>query len=374
MRYIHKFLARAVPMRPLEEEGSAGGSGGDFDIQAAMDDIADGLGFNTSEVEDAGDKTTAVDGDAGDVSPAVDASAASADAADKPAGEAEGAVADKPADAPAGPAAPRTWRAEAAAKWAELPPEVQAEIVKREDDMFKGIEGYKADATQGKAFSQSLAPYAARIQRDGVDPVNLSSELMAVHFVLKDGTPEQKQGLAKQLLSHYGVQLPSQADDLSPFVDPEVKALQQELAAVKSQLSGTAQQAQAVAQAREAEIRSKLQAEVDAFAADPANTHFQEVAGMIPQLLQAGVAKDLKSAYEHAVMLNPVTREKEIARRTAETAQKQAAEAAAKAEAARKAAAANVKTTAKNAGGTAPLGSIDDTLQAAYRQLMSKGE
>lgn len=241
--------------------------------------------------------------------------------------------------------------------------------------MFSGIEAYKTDATTGKAFQQAIAPYAETLKQYGADPVALTREFMQVHLTLAGGTPQQKQALATQMLRNYGIELtPPQDDGAAPFVDPQVRALQAELAAVKSQLTGTAQQTREVYEARQAETRAKLSAEVEAFEADPANVHFKGVAGMIPQILKAGLAKNLKEAYEQAVLANPVTREREIARRTAEAAQKAAADAATKAEAARKAAAANVKTKAKQASGTAPLGSIDDTLQETYRKITSRGQ
>jgi hypothetical protein len=55
--------------------------------------------------------------------------------------------------------APKTWRPEAAAKFSALPPEVQQEVLKREEDIFKGLEAYKADAGIGKAVKSVLQPY-----------------------------------------------------------------------------------------------------------------------------------------------------------------------------------------------------------------------
>lgn len=141
--------------------------------------------------------------------------------------------------------------------------------------------------------------------------------------------------------------------------------MQKQLADLQSRLNGREQQ--------EAEqVRSKLQAEIDAFASDPAHQYFDEVANDIAGLLRSGAAKDLKDAYDKAIWANPITRAKEQARLTAEAEAKAKAEAAERAKQARKATGANVKSSAKAASGTAPLGSIDDTLNAALATIKSR--
>ena len=258
---------------------------------------------------------------------------------------------------------PKTWRPEAVAKWATLPPEVQQEVLKREADMFRGLEMYKADAQTGKSVQQILAPYMPMLQAAGLNPLQQVEGLMKAHHLLATGTPEQKQALFQRLAQDYGVQL--QSDGEAPFVDPSVAALQSEIAALKSQINARSQR-------EEAATRESLQKEIDAFAADPAHQHFDEVATDIAGLLRSGAAKDLAEAYEKAVWANPVTRAKEQSRLTAEAEAKRVAEEAAKVEAARKATSANVRSRPKAASAAAPLGSIDDTLSAVLSDIRSR--
>lgn len=257
--------------------------------------------------------------------------------------------------------APKTWRPEAAAKFATLPPEVQAEVLKREEDIFKGLEGYKADATAGKTFQSLLRPYEHLFKAANLDPVQQVGSLLQAHVALATGTPEQKRAFFQQLATSYNVNL----DEEAPYIDPEVAALRAELSSVKSQIMGREQ--------KEVEkVRSTLQTEIDTFASDPAHQYFDEVANDIAGLLRSGTAKDLADAYEKAVWANPVTRAKEQARLTAEVEAKAKAEAASEVAKARKATGANVKSTAKVASGTAPLGSIDDTLAAALHDIRAR--
>ena len=336
--------------------GAAGGDGG-LDLSAAGESIsADLFGSSTGEGDGSGTDDVNLDDGAGtgDGTGATDPAATGTPAATKGDPAATAAAASTLQ-------APKTWRPEAAAKFATLPPEVQQEVLKREEDIFKGLESYKADASIGKALKGVVQPYMHIFQAQGVDPIQQVSGLMRAHVALATGTPEQKQQFFQHLAKEYGVDLGTEA----PYVDPQVAGLQKQLADLQSRLNGREQQ--------EAEqVRSKLQAEIDTFASDPAHQYFDEVANDIAGLLRSGAAKDLKDAYEKAIWANPITRAKEQARLTAEAEAKAKAEAAERAKQARKATGANVKSSAKAASGTAPLGSIDDTLNAALANIKSR--
>ena len=328
--------------------GAAGGDGG-LDLSAAGESIsADLFGSSTGgDGNGSGTDDVNLDDDAGTGDPATTGT--------PPTKEGE------PAPAATGLQAPKTWRPEAAAKFATLPPEVQQEVLKREEDIFKGLEGYKADASIGKALKGVVQPYMHIFQAQGVDPIQQVSGLMRAHVALATGTPEQKQQFFQHLAKEYDVDLGGEA----PYVDPQVAGLQKQLSDLQSRLNGREQH-----EANEA--RSKLQAEIDSFASDPAHQYFDEVANDIAGLLRSGAAKDLKDAYDKAIWANPITRAKEQARLTAEAEAKAKAEAAERAKQARMATGANVKSSAKAASGTAPLGSIDDTLNAALANIKSR--
>lgn len=346
-------------MAPADDEvsGSTGGGSageGGLDLSAAGDSISADL-FGTSGDSDNG-------GNADDVNlddnGGTDAGAA---AATPPAAGTPPATEAAPAPATTGLQAPKTWRPEAAAKFATLPPEVQQEVLKREEDIFKGLEGYKADASIGKALKGVIQPYMHIYQAQNIDPMQQVSGLMRAHVALATGTPEQKQQFFQHLAKEYDVDLGGEA----PYVDPQVAGLQKQLSDLQSRLNGREQQ--------EADkARTALQAEIDTFASDPAHKYFDEVANDIAGLLRSGAAKDLKDAYEKAIWANPITRAKEQARLTADAEAKAKAEAAEKVKQARKATGANVKSSAKAASGTAPLGSIDDTLNAALANIKSR--
>lgn len=353
-------------MNELDGGGDTSG-GGDFDLAAASDAIGEDL-F----------------GGEADPDPATQAAPNDREYTGKPTEPPEDKPAEpeveKPADAaadpaaPAKPTAPRTWRAEAAAEWDKLPPTVQAEIAKREEDMFKGLEGYKAQATIGQNFHSAIEPFVPLLTQQGHNPVNLVNQMMGLHATLSLGSPEQKMSALMDIAKGAGIEFnPGDPAD-APYEEPAVKALREELKAVQSKLSQTEQWQSTQARQQETEIRSKLAAEINAFAADPANSYFEEVSNDIVALMNAGLAKDLKDAYQQAIYRNPVVRDKEIARIATEKADAARKAAEDKAGKARQAMGANVRTTQKPTSGTAGLGSIDDTLKATLAKIHSRSE
>lgn len=336
------------------------GEQNEFDMAGAVNDIGSGLGFSSDTPDEPVDNTGTVDG-------SVDGVSAPSGVADTATG-AEGAVTPSPADTTAPTdtalAAPRTWRPEAAAEWANLPPTVQQEIAKREEDIFKGIEGYKQDATFGRGVQSVIAPYEATLRQYGIDPVQHVGKLMQAHHALALGAPEQKLAFFQQLAQDYGIDL-SGAGGQQPYVDPEVQALRAELASVKSVTT-------TIQQERVSQHKAAIESEVSQFAADPANVYFKDVVNDMAHLIKTNQAASVKDAYEKAMWLNPVIRAKEISRQQAEATTKATKDAEAKALAAKRALGANVRSSAKSGSAAAPLGSMDDTLAETLASIKAR--
>lgn len=329
----------------------------DFDMGAAVDSLSGELGFESETPQDQDDLHVEI-GET-DLQNAENANPTPpADNSDTP-----------PADAPPTPSAlepPKTWRKEALEQWNTLPEVVKAEVLKREEDIFRGLEVYRADATFGKSLKAALDPYLPILQQYNIDPAAQVANLMQAHHTLALGAPEQKVAFMRQLAQEYGIDLGELSGAGAPFVDPAVDALQKELQAVKSTLSA---RERAEAQQR----MQSIQTEIEQFASDPANEHFDSVANDIAALLKAGTAKDLKDAYEKAVWANPVTRAKLVAKQQADAAAQAKAEAAKRAAAAKSASSVVVRAKPSSASGTAPIGSMDDTMQETLAAIQARG-
>ena len=280
-------------------------------------------------------------------------------------------VADEPAaettEIPAAEAVapPKTWRPEAAGMRAQLPPAVPQEVLKRESDIFQGIEQYRDLAQAGRAFQQTIAPFQENFRQAGLDPVATVGNLLNAHHILARGTPDQKLQLVRAVISDAGLS----AEDLlaeAPYVDPAVSGLQTELNSLKSQLQQR--------ESRELETqRATLQVQVEKFFADPAHKYANEVATEMHQLIVSGQAPDLASAYDKAIWLNPIVRGRVLAEQQATTRAAEEKAAAEKAAAAKSAASANIRSTPKR-GSTAAAApkSIDETLQETLAAIQSR--
>lgn len=261
--------------------------------------------------------------------------------------------------APASPldAAPNTWRKEVAATWQTLPPEVRGEVLRREADFHKGIEGYKAAAGFGQAMERAITPYAQTIQSLGITADKAVSELMAADHKLRTGSPQEKNAYFAQLAQNYGIDMAAVQQVEQTPIDPNIAALQQQV----QRLSGFIENQQSQGKQQE---EATLNSEIASFAADPKHSHFESVKGHMAALLQAGQATSLPDAYEQAIYANPTTRALVLAQQQAE----QRAAAAQKATAAKTAASVNTRPRASMPV-SQPIGSMEDTIRATLRNL-----
>lgn len=323
-------------------------------IDAAMADISSDLGFDTSADESAAD----------DALPAGGAETSADDVAGEEGGEAAAAE-TKPAEVTI-PEPPKTWRKEATEHWAALPEAARAEILKREEDMFRGLEGYKQLAGLGKSVQEVLTPFEGQLRAQNIDPVGYVGQLLAFDAALAQGSPEQKLDLLLRVGQAYGLDVRAALGVETPYVDPQVAELQKQLSTVQSQLSTQAR-------AQEVAARQKAEATLDAFLAKPEAKYFSEVHPQLLRVLQVEPNLSLEEAYSKACRLNDgVWAKMQLEAQQAADAERQA-KAAAHAANARKAVAVNVQSSPRVAkSGTATLADLDDTLAETLASIKNR--
>jgi hypothetical protein len=226
--------------------------------------------------------------------------------------------------APEAKKAPASWKKEAQETFGALPPHVQDEVLRRESDFHKGIEGYKTEAQRAKVFDQAIAPYMQTIQKLGVAPQQAVAALMKADHTLRYAPPAVKQAEFMKLAKVYSI-------DLGQQIDPNVAELQRELYSLRESQRHWQEQ-------NDAARNESLNSDIERFASEPGHEHFAAVRDHMAALLQGGQAKDLPDAYAQAVWANPQTREALLAKQR----DTERAEATRKANEAKKAAAPNV--------------------------------
>jgi len=335
---------------------------GELDVEAGLAEISSEL-FGQG---DEGEAPTPLDGEdaTADLAPTEEAGAPP-QIEDKPE---EGGDPESAVEGAADDTAPSTWSKAAAEKWAGVDPAIKAEVLKREQDMFNGLEQYKSRAEIGDRYEGVIAEFKPILEAEQIDPVELFGNFAANHYLLSRGTPEQKLTIATNLMAHYGIDIEQVQQRLSsqPAVNPELEALRAEVHALKQGVTTIASREQEA-------VRQQFTQQVEAFAADPAHPYFSEVSEDIAKLLKAGAASSLEEAYDKAVYANPVTRQKEIERQTAEAVSTAQAQAQTRIDKKAKLTAVNVNAIPKSANGTVPVGTMDDTLEATLAAINARG-
>ena len=241
-------------------------------------------------------------------------------------------------------------------------------------DRYKAMEGDYTKKTQAlakyKKRNESLdeiyGPFRDDFQRAGMDEVAATRQLLAAHKYLR----EDPQQALKWLAQSYGVDLKAVNDDTAiedEYADPQMKAMQQQIAQLQGTITNQQQQAQNMQ-------KQEVQAMIDNFqtAKDAdgnlKHPHFDVVQNQMSGLISSGVAKDIESAYDMAVYANPETRAKVLEEKVKnETKQEVKAEAVQKA---KKQQRVNVKGSGTPSNSGIPSGmSLNETIKFSMKQL-----
>jgi hypothetical protein len=200
-------------------------------------------------------------------------------------------------------APPSSYTATVKEKWDTLDPVVQAELVKREEEVHRMLTSPTGELNFGRAMKETIAPYLPIIQAEGGTPETAVKDLLNTAYILRQGTPQQKQQVVKSVCEQFGIDFNGAVGE-QEYVDPTIQSLQQEIA----QLKQLANPDTLIKQLQETQERSNVQKEADAFARDPANKYFDKVRPFMAAFLGEGVAKDYKEAYEMACNAHPEVR------------------------------------------------------------------
>lgn len=264
----------------------------------------------------------------------------------------------KPADPIEPP--PVSLSAAAKEKWKDLPPEVRQEWKKREEDIHRAMTAHDGELSVGRKIKEIAQPYEAIIRAEGGTVEGAFRDLLNTAYVLRTGSPQQKAQLLIETAKQFGVDLA--AYQAAP-VDP-VAALRQEIESIKSQANPDVIKNQLQEQMQ----FDKVKSEIEAFAANPQNVHFQAVRTKMGALMTSGQAKDLQEAYEMAIWADPSIRPTLLNAQKEQEAAKKKAEMEAKKKAA---ASVNGSPTTATPSANAPQKSIEDELREQLR--LSRG-
>ena len=224
-------------------------------------------------------------------------------------------------------APPNGWTSEAKANWHELPEHIQAVVNQRELDVHKQISKHDDERNFGRELGKVIQPYMAQITADGGNPAGTVQNLLNTAYTLRTGSPEQRKQALLGVAQEFGVDL---TNIETTQVQPEYAALQNRLNTLEGQITTREHDEQN-------RLKTEVQQEVDAFAADATHPHYEQVKGAMSALIASNATLDLQGAYDQACWASPDVRATLLATQRSEEEQKRKADAKEKVENARKA-------------------------------------
>ena len=197
------------------------------------------------------------------------------------------------------PKPPSSWKKDYHAHWEKLEPQVAEYINQRESEYAKGVSTYKQEYDRLAPIGEAIAPFLPDLQQHNIDPGRWISQLGNAHKVLATAPPEQKLGMFLKLANDYQVplqQLFTQGQDGKVYFNPQVQPYQPQAPQVD---------VASIVEQKIAEVFSKQQIQGFGTEKDGAgqllHPHYETVRETMAQLLDAGLANDLDSAYEAAL-------------------------------------------------------------------------
>lgn len=296
---------------------------GGTDLSEAVDDIASSALPADVEVDAPGEGTDGETPGKGN--------AAAAPGASTPGAVGDGQAAPPPGDLtpPGANEAPDSLSGEIKQMWATLPPQVQAEFQKRENDFRNFYEQSKPSMEIASGYAKMLEPYLGVMKQYGVNPVQHTEDLLKYHAILMFGSPQQKAEILSGLATDAGINL--QALARGAIQSLPQNQIERQMAEMRAHLNGVAGR---FTQQDMAQMEQQIAQMGDDAEAYP---HFWDLAPAMIQELKANPRLPIDQAYRMALAANQTLFNSVMESRAQKKAAADAQAAREKAEKARKA-------------------------------------
>ena len=206
---------------------------------------------------------------------------------------------------------PSSWKKDYHEFWNkahDLDPKGIEYLLQREQEFAKGVSTYKTEFEAKKAefeqvqpIVQAIAPFMNDLKANNIQPSQWISNLGNAHKQLAMGSPEQKLGMFLKLAQDYQVpvqQLFQQGQDGKIYFNPQVR-YQAPVQQTQPDIGKLVEQ-----KFLEVQTQNQIQEfEAEATKENSLYPHYATVKPSMAQLLEAGIATDLKGAYEAALRL-----------------------------------------------------------------------
>lgn len=207
--------------------------------------------------------------------------------------------------------APQSWSPAAREHWNAVPPQVREQVLQREQQVQVALQ-QSADARRfAGEFNQMMQPYLPFMRAEGAAPMQAVQNLMDIAVTLRTGTAAEKARTIAQIVGAYGVDIAALDGALAGAIPDEPQGFDPSLVQreVQRALSPILQQVQTKRMEQAQQTAQQVQTELDAFASDPKHEFFNDVRGLMADLIDMnnarGVPFSLEQAYNVAVRVHP---------------------------------------------------------------------
>lgn len=227
--------------------------------------------------------------------------------------------------------APASWTPEARETWAQMRPEHQQEVMRREREITTTLQQTADVRRFAGEFERVIQPFMGFIAAENSTPLQAVHNMMQTAAVYRIGTAQQKAEMTASLIKNFGVDIEMLDSLLAGQQAPQRSAPQHDVQqAVQQALAPFMQQIQSQRQQQEQLVTREANTELETFASNPDNEFFNDVrhdmADLMQLAAQRGQVLSLSDAYRRATLAHPqIAKVLEGRQRNAAAAQQTAA-------------------------------------------------
>lgn len=200
--------------------------------------------------------------------------------------------------------APASWTPQAREKWANIDPDIKAEIHRREGEANRLVQNGAQQRQFVDAFQQLMQPYEMFIRAENSNPLAAVDNMMRTAAQLRVGTPAAKVEIVAGIIKNFGIDLPA-LDAVLAGQQPQYTAQQAQQFRDPRVDQMLAQQHQQAQQHQHFETQS-IQHGLQQFA--QGHEFYGDVAALMADLVEVqtrqGIAVDLEKVYQRACQMH----------------------------------------------------------------------
>lgn len=202
--------------------------------------------------------------------------------------------------------APQAWTPAAREAFAKAPPEVQAEVNRREKQMATAMQEGANHRKFADSFNQVVSPYMGTIQAEGGNPLSAISSLLQTAQALRTAPPAHKATLVAKIIKDFGVPVESIAAALDGQAPPETQQGGYQDPRVDQLMA----RLESAAQQRQQSTNARAMGELETFRAkaeflEDVRSH---MGVLLAEAAQQGRGMTLQESYDMATWANPQIR------------------------------------------------------------------